>query len=262
MKRILICCCFVLSFLTFAHAQTRPTSEQQLTNASVIKLAKAGFSEKAVIAIIANRPVRFDVSSDGLIELKKRGVSEKIILAMVARSEGAIDSFDANWDDDSFEHNTRSGLPGNNKKTDPSTSEPDGMNIFGSSSGSRGRIRSRGGNGSAENDTQTVGSATVRILRQPPEAGASGNTAAGQPKLEKTPTLTNDSVVQLVDAGFTEGTIIRRIELSPAEFDLSASKLAELRRHRVTDRIIVAMTQAMGDDAATASPSSRSTPEK
>jgi len=67
-------------------------------------------------------------------------------------------------------------------------------------------------------------------------------------KMEKTPTLTNDSVIKLVEAGFSEGTIIKRIEDSPAEFDLSSAKLEELRRRRVTEAIILAMTAAMGND--------------
>jgi hypothetical protein len=84
----------------------------------------------------------------------------------------------------------------------------------------------------------------VRIIRPPAEAGA------GPPKMERTPTLTNDSVVELVAAGFSEGTIIRRIEQSPADFDLSPSKLAELRRRRVTEPVIAAMRAAMSDDGA------------
>jgi hypothetical protein len=55
-------------------------------------------------------------------------------------------------------------------------------------------------------------------------------------------------VIKLVEAGFSEGTIIKRIEDSPAEFDLSSSKLDELRRRRVTEAIILAMTAAMGDE--------------
>ena len=97
-------------------------------------------------------------------------------------------------------------------------------------------------NGEQNGETATTGSATVRILRPPAEAG-------GAPmKMEKTPTLTNDSVIRLVEAGFSEGTIIKRIEDSPAEFDLSSAKLEELRRRRVTEAIILAMTAAMGGD--------------
>jgi hypothetical protein len=120
-----------------------------------------------------------------------------------------------------------------------------GANIFGSSGGSRGRTRSRGGSGGGDTDTQTTGSATVRIVKPPAEAGG----PAAQMKLERTPTLTNDSVVELVEAGFTEGTIIRRIEQSPVEFDLSAAKLSELRKRRVGEPVIAAMRAAMSDDA-------------
>jgi hypothetical protein len=76
------------------------------------------------------------------------------------------------------------------------------------------------------------------------EAGANG-----APKLEKTPTLKNESVVELVEAGFSEGTIIRRIEQSPVEFDLSPAKLGELRKRRVSEPVINAMRAAMGEDA-------------
>ena len=115
------------------------------------------------------------------------------------------------------------------------------MNIFGSSGGAHGRTRSRGTNGGADTDTQTTGSATVRIIRPPVEGGA-------QSKLERTPTLTNDSVVELVEAGFSEGTIVRRIEQSPVEFDLSPSKLTDLRKRRVSEPVIAAMRAAMGED--------------
>ena len=90
----------------------------------------------------------------------------------------------------------------------------------------------------------TTGSATVRILKPPAEEGG-----GGAARLEKTPTLNNDSIIQLVEAGFSEGTIVKRIEGSPVEFDLSPDKLADLRKHRVTDPIIAAMTTAMSDDS-------------
>ena len=99
------------------------------------------------------------------------------------------------------------------------------------------------GNGGAENDVVTTGSATVRIIKPPTEAGGAEST-----KLEKTKSLTNESIVELVEAGFSEGTIIRRIEQSPVEFDLTASKLEELRKRRVSDRVVAAMKAAMGED--------------
>lgn len=67
-------------------------------------------------------------------------------------------------------------------------------------------------------------------------------------KLEKIPTLDNEAVIKLVEAGFSEGTIIKRIEDSPADFDLSAAKVAELRRRRVPDTVITAMTSAMSEE--------------
>ena len=107
-----------------------------------------------------------------------------------------------------------------------------------------------------DGETTTTGSATVRILRPPVEAGGASL------KLEKTPTLTNDSVIKLVEAGFSEGTIIKRIEDSPADFDLSTAKLEELRRRRVTEAIILAMTAAMGDDSGSKPTASSETPAK
>src|SRR6266508_1048763 len=132
------------------------------------------------------------------------------------------------------------------RQKDPSKSQPDpgSTDIFGSSGGVRGSTQSRGGNGSSSGDTITTGSATVRILRPPTEAGAPS-------KLEKVATLTNNSIVELVDAGFSEGTIIRRIEQSPVEFDLSPAKLTELRKHRVSEKILSAMKTATGDTSDT-----------
>ncbi len=211
-----------------------------LTNAAIVKLVKADFKEKTIVAIIGSRPSHFDLSTERMIELKRNGVSEKIILAMLAHQQGF--EFDENWGDDTFFNQGNSEVMPIDKQKDPSKSQPDpgSTDIFGSSGGVRGNTRSRGGNASSSGDTITTGSATVRILRPPTEAGA-------PPKLEKVATLTNDSIVELVDAGFSEGTIIRRIEQSPVEFDLSPAKLTELRKHRVSEKILSAMKAATGD---------------
>jgi hypothetical protein len=237
---------FVLVFVAAAvpaRAQGGRGADESLTNASVVKLVRAGFREKTVIAIIGARPASFDLSPDRLVELKKAGVPERVILAMLARAESADFAGDE-WDDETplggfGRERGQTGTPGG------AGSDSNEANIFGSSGGSHGRTRSRGGSGGGDTDTLTTGSATVRIIRPPAEAGG----AAAQSKLERTPTLTNDTVVELVEAGFSEGTIIRRIEQSPVEFDLSAAKLAELRKRRVTEPVIAAMTAAMGDDA-------------
>ena len=236
--------CAIFAVSVQAQPQTSGAATP-LTNAAVVKLVRAGFSDKTVISLIRARPSRFDLTPDRLIELKKSGVSEKIILAMIARDDETFVAAEDWDDDDGF---FKDGGAGHSK----GAPDPNSTDIFGMGGGSRGRTRSRAGSGGSDGDTQTTGSATVRILRPPAEAGGAG--AGGAPKLEKTPTLTNESVVELVEAGFSEGTIIRRIEQSPAEFDLTAEKLAELRRRRVTEPVIAAMRAAMSDDGASARP--------
>jgi hypothetical protein len=221
-------------------AQSREP-EAPLTNAAVVKLVKADFKEKTIIAIIGSRPGHFDLGTERMIELKRSGVSERIILAMLAQQQGV--AYDENWSDDAFFNQGVDKASGN--RQDQATSRPDAGNstdIFGSSGGVRGNTESRGGNGSSSGDTLTTGSATVRILRPPSEAAAPA-------KLERVATLTNDSIVELVEAGFSEGTIIRRIEQSPVEFDLSPARVSELRKHRVSEKILSAMKTATGDSS-------------
>jgi hypothetical protein len=232
----------VLSLLiTGTSAWAQSNDNAPLTNASVVKLVKAGFKEKSIITIIASKPVRFDLSTDRLIELKRTGVSEKVILAMMARQDGTEFNDEAWSDEEFFNQSTNaakdpSAKPGN-------SNNGNSTDIFGSSGGSSGSTKSRQGNSSGSGDTITTGSATVKILRPPSEADAPA-------KLEKTKSLTNDSVCELVEAGFSEGTIIRRIEQSPVEFDLSAAKIEELRKRRVSEKIIAAMKTAMGDESS------------
>lgn len=235
----LILFAFVLSALTSlqnVRAQERQNAPSVLNNAAVIKLVRAGFKEKTVIAIIRTRPAQFDLSPDRLIELKRSGVSEEIILAMLSRTEPGFIA-DDEWGDDPF-FNDSGNAPRSKKGSKTGDS---GTGIFGSSGGSSARSRTSGIGGGAEGNTDTTGSATVRILRPPVEEG-------GAPKLEKTPTLTNDSIIELVEAGFSEGTIIRRIQQSPADFSLTPQKLAELRKRRVTEPVIAAMREAMGEE--------------
>ena len=236
-RAALLLLCGILSCAT-AWAQAKPNS-QPMTNAEVQRLVKAGFKEKSVIAIISVRPPRFDLSTERMIELKKNGVSEKIILAMLARQQG-MDVSD--WGDDAF-FNDRTTAKPNDSSQSSNSGNGSSTDIFGSSGSAQSKTKTRGGvDGSAEGDTQLTGSATVRIIRPPTEAG--GNSL----KLEKVPTLKNDSIIDLVEAGFSEGTIVRRIEQSPVDFDLSPEKVADLRRHRVTDRVLTAMKTAMGDN--------------
>lgn len=221
-------------------AASAQQGEAPLTNAAVVKLVRAGFEEKTVIAIIHSRACRFNLEPDKLIDLKRNGVSENIILAMLGQSE-SFSIADEEWMDDSgFRGNS-----GNSKRPAP------GSEIFGSSSGSKSQSGGRGLSNGNDGEITTTGSATVRILRPPTESGDAL-------KLEKTPTLTNDSVIKLVEAGFSEGTIIKRIEDSPVNFELSTAKVEELRHRRVTEPIIRAMTQAMGDDSGSSQAASPS----
>lgn len=226
-------------FLSLGSAALAQSPSTPMTNTAVIKLVRAGFKDKTVIAIIHSRPNRFDLEPDRLIELKRNGVSENIILAMLSQS-------DAVFADDDFSFSDSDRL---NKR---STEDSGGDDIFGDRAGTRNETRGRGTSGSNEGSRNTSGNATVRILRPPAdEKGASL-------KLEKTPTLTNESIIGLVDAGFSEGTIIKRIEDSPVDFDLSDPRLAELRRHRVTEPVIVAMKTAARDESDSTQPKTRS----
>ena len=230
--------------VTSAFAQQH---EEPLTNASIIKLVRAGFKERTLIAIIHSRPNSFQLDADRLIELKRNGVTENVILAMLAQTGVEVANGD-DLGDDAFFKDT----PSPPRRESDGSRKEEGTSIFGSGGSSKSQSHGRGMRGSNEGETQTTGTATVRILRPPVEEGAA------PVKLEKTPTLTNDSVIQLVEAGFSEGTIVKRIEKSPVEFDLSPAKLVELRKHRVTEPIIAAMSAAMGD-----TPTSRTAaPEK
>lgn len=206
-------------------------SDGPLTNASIVRLVKAGFKEKTIITIIGNRPSDFKLDTEHLIELKRSGVNENIILAMLSSQMGIV-LVEDEWSGESLFKDPRKG----------DAKAPGGEGIFGSGSSSQSSGRSNGAPVGNQNEGNVSGSATVRIIKPPAEGGESAS-----PKLEKTPTLTNEGVIKLVEAGFSEGTIIKRIEDSPVDFDLSPAKLDELFKRRVTDAIIAAMRAAMGD---------------
>ncbi len=134
---------FVLAFAAAA-PPARPQGQAPgaagpttLTNASVVKLVRAGFKEKTVIAIINARPVSFDLSPDRLIELKKAGVPERVILAMLARAE-SVDFASDDWDEDEM---PLGGLGRGRGQAGAPGPDPGEVNIFGSSGGSSGRTR-------------------------------------------------------------------------------------------------------------------------
>lgn len=230
MKGILVTIFLCVSLFVTAYGQQ---PDGPLTNTSVVRLVKAGFKEKTIIAIINNRPSDFKLDTEQLIDLKRNGVTENIILAMLSSQLGTVVMTEDEWGSDPFfkrSGNADSQTPGGD------------TNIFGSGSSSRSSTRSRGGNGGNQNEGTLSGSASVRIIKPPTEAGE-----AATPKLEKTPTLNNEGVIRLVEAGFSEGTIIKRIEESPVDFDLSPAKINELQKRRVSEAIIAAMNAAMGN---------------
>jgi len=238
MKRAVFAACLALSFFVVGVCGQQ-TAQGPLTNESVVKLVKAGFKEKTVIAIIHNRPSVFKLEPEQLIQLKRQGVSENIILAMLATQDATFTISEDEWvSDESFFNR------GANKRPANGAEQNSGTSIFGSGSGSQSKSESRAGNGGNVSDGVVTGSASVRIIKPQSENGSAGST----PKLEKTPVLDNDGVIRLVQAGFSEGTIIKRIEESPVDFDLSPGKLDELYKKRVTDQIIAAMAAAMGKD--------------
>jgi len=128
--------CLLSLSLVFVAASAVPARAQAqggaasttLTNASVVKLVRAGFREKTVIAIIAARPVNFDLTPERLIELKRGGVSERVILAMLARAE-AVEFASDDWDDMPLDGDSGAS------KSPGASSDPGSVNIFGSSGG-------------------------------------------------------------------------------------------------------------------------------
>src|SRR5258708_35111984 len=111
-------------------AQQKP---EALTNASIIKLVRAGFKDKTVIAIIHSRTNRFDLGPDRLIELKHNGVSENVILAMLSQDGSAFTGDDLS--DDIFFKREEKATPENN-----GDQKSDGTSISGSvRSPTRGR---------------------------------------------------------------------------------------------------------------------------
>ncbi|HJU91583.1 MAG TPA: hypothetical protein VJ656_01505 [Pyrinomonadaceae bacterium] len=235
MRRVIWTTLLCLSLFVVGNSQQ--LSDAPLTNAGVVQLVKAGFKEKTVITIINNRPSNFNLDTDELVKLKRSNVSENIILAMLSSQMGTATFIeDDDWEGDGFFKDLK------RPRSAGGDSQSQGTSIFGSGGSSQSSTRSRGGQGGNTSEGSVSGSATVRIIKPPVEGGENAS-----PKLEKTQTLNNEGVIRLVEAGFSEGTIIKRIEESPVDFDLSPGKLDELYKKRVTDAIVNAMRAAMGD---------------
>lgn len=240
-----------LLFAVPAFAQTPSVQPREtLTNDSIVSLTKAGFKERTIVTLIRTSPTRFDISTAKLVEMKKRHVSENVISAMIeitTRGEMAQrlstlrdDEFFAKDDDAFFNGPVFRELP---TEKQAKKREEEAM-IFGSQSGGRSKSETRGlgsANGERQQQSETTGSATVRILRP------SGEPSGATPKLERAPKMDNRAVLEMIQAGFSEGTIIRKIETSQVEFDLSTKAVEDLKKNRISDRIISAMKTAMDE---------------
>ena len=60
-------------------------SQTTMTNATVIKMTKAGLSENIIITSIDSHPGTYATNPDDLIALKNSGVRDKVIAAMIAK---------------------------------------------------------------------------------------------------------------------------------------------------------------------------------
>ena len=65
------------------------SSEEVLTNESIVKMFKAGLSEEVIINVVNLQPGKYSLSTDDLIALKNANVSPRVITAMMNKSQGA-----------------------------------------------------------------------------------------------------------------------------------------------------------------------------
>lgn len=246
--------CFVtilaLASTDAANAQTRPGADgrEVMTNESVINLSRARFKDRTIINLIRSSDTAFEITTAKLVELKKRGVNEKVINEMVERTNyrAATQRLNSLRDDEFFSKDDEAFFNGPIFKEVPTEKEAkrreEEAMIFGSKSGSgnRNRTRGLGPNGDRSQQSETTASASVSIVR-PSGEGRS------EPKLHRAPKLENKDIMAMVEAGFSEGTIIRKIESSQVDFDLSSKSISAMRQNRVSEPVIKAMKSAMDE---------------
>ncbi len=63
--------------------------QQEPTNDTIMKLAKAGMSDDVIVGTIGSQPAAYSLGADDLIALKGAGVSDKVISAMLAKNSGS-----------------------------------------------------------------------------------------------------------------------------------------------------------------------------
>lgn len=245
-----LCLVFLFALTTANTINAQEKSREILTNESIVSLTKAGFKERTIVTLIRTSQTAFDISTLKLVELKKRNVSEKIITEMIeiTNRRDLARRLTTLRDDEFFSKDDEAFFNGSQVfKELPSEKEArqkqDEAMIFGSQSGGKSTTRSRGvgPNGDREDSSELMGSASVRIIRP------SGEPGGATPKLERAPKLDNQGVLEMVQAGFSEGTILRKIESSQVDFDLSPKAVEDLKKNRVTDRMLSAMKTAMDE---------------
>ena len=89
MKKILSVPAARILTLLALFAATTALNAAPMTNADVIKMAKAGIDESVIITSIQNAESGFDASADGLIALAGAQVPKPVINAVIARASAA-----------------------------------------------------------------------------------------------------------------------------------------------------------------------------
>ncbi|HEX5601952.1 MAG TPA: hypothetical protein VFX63_05350, partial [Pyrinomonadaceae bacterium] len=102
MSRLILAAFLCVSIFAIGALGQQPQSDGPLTNASIVRLVKAGFKEKTIITIIGNRPSDFKLDTEHLIELKRSGVNENIILAMLSSQMGTVLVDEDEWTTESL----------------------------------------------------------------------------------------------------------------------------------------------------------------
>ena len=72
--------------------------------------------------------------------------------------------------------------------------------------------------------------------------------------------LTNESVIEMVKAGFSEAVILAKIRASPGKFDTSTDALVKLKAAKVPDKVVEAMIAGGGPAAPAPAASSAADP--
>ena len=85
-----VCAGIVVSVETESQTAQPQKTQELLTNSSIMKLVKAGLSERFITDLINTRPGRYSLTAEDIAALKKGGVSEKVIAAMASRSGNGL----------------------------------------------------------------------------------------------------------------------------------------------------------------------------